>query len=145
MVGVAKRQGSGLWFRLSRVRFPSSTPLRTVAQLVERQTENLGSAGSTPAGSTIWVSRLVAMAADCKSAGFTIVGSSLTWPTTFIFVCDSFTLGAHNTVNLINLFRQQIKLHTYFSTLGVRVLKVYTFVTHLGLRGLIIQTVSKIS
>ena len=31
----------------------------------------------------------------------------------------------------------------YFSTLGVRVLKVYTFVTHLGLRGLIIQTVSK--
>ena len=35
-------------------------------------------------------------------------------------------------------------LHIYnFSTLGVRVLKVYTFVTHLGLQGLIIQTVSK--
>ena len=29
----------------------------------------------------IWVSRLVAMAADCKSAGFTYVGSSPTWPT----------------------------------------------------------------
>ena len=50
----------------------------TVAQLVERQTENLGVAGSIPAGSTIWVSRLAAMAADCKSAGFTIVGSSPT-------------------------------------------------------------------
>ena len=34
---------------------------------------------------------------------------------------------------------------TYFSTLGVRVLKVYTFVTHLGLRRLIIQTVARIS
>ena len=30
-----------------------------------------------------------------------------------------------------------------FSTLCVRVLKVYTFVTHLGLQRLIIQTVSK--
>ena len=29
------------------------------------------------------------------------------------------------------------------STLVLRVLKIYTFVTHLGLRGLIIQTVSK--
>ena len=29
----------------------------------------------------IRVSRLAAMAADCKSAGFTIVGSSPTWPT----------------------------------------------------------------
>ena len=30
-----------------------------------------------------------------------------------------------------------------FSTLGARVLKVYTFVTHSDLQGLIIQTVSK--
>lgn len=29
----------------------------------------------------IWVSRLVAMAVDCKSTGFTYVGSSPTWPT----------------------------------------------------------------
>ena len=42
----------------------------TVAQLVERQTENLSVTGSIPVGSTIWVSRLAAMAADCKSAGF---------------------------------------------------------------------------
>ena len=41
----------------------------TVAQLVERQTENLSVTGSIPVGSTIWVSRLAAMAADCKSAG----------------------------------------------------------------------------
>ena len=45
------------------------------------RTKNLRDAGSSPAGSTIWVSRLAAMAADCKSAGFTIVGSSPTWPT----------------------------------------------------------------
>ena len=42
----------------------------TVAQLVERQTEKLSVTGSIPVGSTIWVSRLAAMAADCKSAGF---------------------------------------------------------------------------
>ena len=41
----------------------------TVAQLVERQTENLGVAGSIPAGSTIWVSRLAAMASHCKCEG----------------------------------------------------------------------------
>ena len=38
-------------------------------------------AGSIPVIHPIWVSRLAAMAADCKSAGFTIVGSSPTWPT----------------------------------------------------------------
>ena len=70
-----------MWFRLSRVRFPSSTPHGTVAQLVERQTENLGVAGSTPAGSTIWVSRLAAMASHCKCDGLSYVGSSPTWPT----------------------------------------------------------------
>ena len=41
----------------------------TVAQLVERQTENLGVADSIPAGSTIWVSRLAAMASHCKCDG----------------------------------------------------------------------------
>ena len=33
------------------------------------QTENLGVAGSSPADSTIWVSRLAAMASHCKFVG----------------------------------------------------------------------------
>ena len=50
----------------------------SVAQLAEHPAFNRVVAGSNPVAPTIWVSRLAAMAADCKSAGFTIVGSSPT-------------------------------------------------------------------
>ena len=45
-------QSAGLWHRMSAVQVRSHTPQGSLAQLVERQTEDLRVSGSIPEGST---------------------------------------------------------------------------------------------
>ena len=45
-------QSAGLWHRMTAVRVRSHTPLGSLAQLVERQTEDLRVPGPIPGGST---------------------------------------------------------------------------------------------
>ena len=58
---------------------------------------------SNSARSAIWVSRLAAMAADCKSAGFTIVGSSPTWPTNYFANNQRVFLFSFNGTDIFSL------------------------------------------